>query len=177
MNKLIKFQLSSAQDPQFFNSSCSTAWVLIYKHVKKTHNKQYYLLNLCLVSPWCVLSLEYVSSTVPFHSICQSCITGPQKSMKCHDGHGHFGEVTKSFLDRKKKFFKWLPAKFDKKKPLPDENLYLSCSSQPPDETIFSSGVSRITVADELIEMVQQIIVPEEGDRFFFSYFTTKRLG
>ena len=41
--------------------------------------------------------------TVPFHSICQSRITGPQKSTKCHDGHGHFGEVTKSFLDSKKK--------------------------------------------------------------------------
>ena len=25
--------------------------------------------------------------TVRFHSICQSHITGPQKSTKCHDGH------------------------------------------------------------------------------------------
>ena len=39
--------------------------------------------------------------TVPFHSIRQSRITGPQKLMKCHDGHGHFGEVMKSFLDSK----------------------------------------------------------------------------
>ena len=42
--------------------------------------------------------------TVVFHSIRQSHVTGPQKSTKCHDGHGHFGEVTKSFLDSKKKF-------------------------------------------------------------------------
>ena len=41
--------------------------------------------------------------TVLFYSIRQSHITGPQKSTKCHDGHGHFGEVTKSFLDSKKK--------------------------------------------------------------------------
>ena len=41
--------------------------------------------------------------TVPFHSIRQSRVTGPQKSTKCHDGHGHFGEVTKSFLYSKKK--------------------------------------------------------------------------
>ena len=39
--------------------------------------------------------------TVPFHSIRQSRVTGPQKSTKCHDGHGHFGEATKSFLDSK----------------------------------------------------------------------------
>ena len=39
--------------------------------------------------------------SVPFHSIRQSRVTGPQKSTKCHDGHGHFGEVTKSFLDSK----------------------------------------------------------------------------
>ena len=39
--------------------------------------------------------------TVPFHSIRQSRVTGPQKSTKCHDGHGHFGEVMKSFLDSK----------------------------------------------------------------------------
>ena len=38
---------------------------------------------------------------------------------------------------------------------MPDENLYLSRSFQPPDETIFSSGASGVTVADELIEMVQ----------------------
>ena len=42
-----------------------------------------------------------LNSTVPFHSIRQSRVTGPQKSTKCHDGHGHFGEVTKSFLDSK----------------------------------------------------------------------------
>ena len=44
--------------------------------------------------------------TVPFHSIQvrQSRVTGPQKSTKCHDGHGHFGQVTKSFLDSKKIF-------------------------------------------------------------------------
>ena len=41
--------------------------------------------------------------TVLIHSIRQSRVTGPQKSTKCHDGHGHFGEVTKSFLDSKKK--------------------------------------------------------------------------
>ena len=35
--------------------------------------------------------------TVPFHSIHQSHVTGPQKFTKCYDGHGHFGEVTKSF--------------------------------------------------------------------------------
>ena len=46
---------------------------------------------------------EKSSCTVPFHSICQPHITGPQKLTKCHDGHGHFGEVTKSFLDCKKK--------------------------------------------------------------------------
>ena len=43
------------------------------------------------------------NNTVVFHSIRQSRVTGPQKSTKCHDGHGHFGEVTKSFLDSKKK--------------------------------------------------------------------------
>ena len=43
------------------------------------------------------------NNTVPFHSIRQSHVMGPQKLTKCHDGHGHFGEVTKSFLDSKKK--------------------------------------------------------------------------
>ena len=96
-------------------------------------------------------------NTVPFHSIRQSRVTGPQKSTKCHDGHGHFGEVTKSFLDSKKKIKKKDGHQLilRKKKPLPDEILYLSRSSHPPDETIFSSGASRVTVADELIEMVQ----------------------
>ena len=70
--------------------------------------------------------------------------------------------MTKSFLDSKKKNLKlkWLPANFEKKKRLPDEILYLSRSSQPPEETIFSSDVSRVTVADELIEMVQYILIP-----------------
>ena len=49
--------------------------------------------------------VQYVNDiftlTVPFHSIRQSHITGPQKSTKCHNGHGHFGEVMKSFLDSK----------------------------------------------------------------------------
>ena len=40
--------------------------------------------------------------TVLFHSICQLYVTGPQKLTECHNGHGHFGEVTKSFLDSKK---------------------------------------------------------------------------
>ena len=98
-----------------------------------------------------------VQTTVPFHSIRQSRVTGPQKSTKCHDGHGHFGEVTKSFLDSKKKKtgHRLILRKKKKKTRLPDENLYLSRSFQPPDETIFSSGASRVTVADELIEMVQ----------------------
>ena len=76
---------------------------------------------------------------------------------KCHNGHGYFGEVMESFLDSKKKSFKkrWPPTNFEKKKPLPDEILYLSHLSHPPDKTIFSSGASCITVADKLIEMVQ----------------------
>ena len=37
--------------------------------------------------------------TVPFQSIRQSRVTGLPKSMKCHDCHGHFSEVTKSFGD------------------------------------------------------------------------------
>ena len=107
-----------------------------------------------------------MTRTRTFHSIRQSRVTGPQKSTKCHDGHGHFGEVTKSFLDSKKKNLKlkWLPANFEKKKRLPDEILYLSRSSQPPEETIFSSDVSRVTVADELIEMVQ----------YYYSYLVVR---
>ena len=109
--------------------------------------------------------------TVPFHSIRQSHVTDPHKSTKCHDGHGHFGEVTKSFLDSKKKKIKkiWPPTNFEKKKRLPDEILYLSRSSQPPDETIFSSGASHVTVADELIEMVQY-------SRFFVLLVASSRL-
>jgi hypothetical protein len=38
-------------------------------------------------------------TTVPFQSIRQSRVTGLPKSTKCHDCHGHFGEVTKSFGD------------------------------------------------------------------------------
>ena len=55
---------------------------------------------------WCVIVVVVVAvySTIPFHSICWSPITGPQKSMKCHNGHGHFGEVTKYFFDSKKYF-------------------------------------------------------------------------
>ena len=48
-----------------------------------------------------LIHLSVNSITVPFHSIRQSRVTGPQKSTKCHDGHGHFGEVMKSFLDSK----------------------------------------------------------------------------
>ena len=44
-------------------------------------------------------SLYDFFDTVPFQSIHQSCVTGLPKSMKCHDCHGHFGEVTKSFGD------------------------------------------------------------------------------
>ena len=60
----------------------------------------------------------HFNNTVPFRSIRQSRVTGPQKSTNCHDGHGHFGEVTKSFLDSKKKIkkLKWLPTNFEKKK-------------------------------------------------------------
>ena len=45
--------------------------------------------------------------------------------------------------------------------------MYLSCSSKPPDETIFSSGVSHITVADKLIEMVQYMALDaiDKSDR------------
>ena len=50
-----------------------------------------------------VIKVVQEYDTVVFHSIRQSRVTGPQKSTKCHDGHGHFGEVTKSFLDSKKK--------------------------------------------------------------------------
>ena len=53
-----------------------------------------------------VVVVVAVHSTVPFHSICWSPITGPQKSMKCHNGHVHFGEVTKSFFDSKKSILK-----------------------------------------------------------------------
>jgi hypothetical protein len=37
----------------------------------------------------------------------------------------------------------------------PDENLLLSRAAQQPDETIFSSGASRVTGPDELIKIVQ----------------------
>ena len=46
-------------------------------------------------------SILFYSVHLPFHSIRQSRVTGPQK---CHVGHGHFGQVTKSFLDSKKIF-------------------------------------------------------------------------
>ena len=49
------------------------------------------LLLLCCVI---VVVVVAVHSTIPFHSIWQSLIMGPQKSMECHNGHGHFGEVT-----------------------------------------------------------------------------------
>ena len=130
----------------------------------------------------------YRYNTVPFHSIHQSRITGPQKSTKCHDGHGHFGEVMKSFLDSKKLFLKkrWPLTNFEKKKPLPDKILYLSHSSHPPDETIFSSGVSHVTVADKLILMVQYFCgnynshgnntsnsMGGDSSSFFFTHFYT----
>ena len=68
--------------------------------------------NLATCSRSQKLNFEYFTYiTVPFHSICQSRITGPQKLMKCHDSHGYFGKVTKSFLDSKKKKIKkrWPP--------------------------------------------------------------------
>ena len=44
-------------------------------------------------------SVTRTENTVPFQSIRQSRVTGLPKSTKCHDCHGHFGEVTKSFGD------------------------------------------------------------------------------
>ena len=35
------------------------------------------------------------------------------------------------------------------------KNLWLSCSAQQLDETIFSSGASRITEPDELNEIIE----------------------
>ena len=35
--------------------------------------------------------------TVPFHSIRQSCVTGPSKMLKCHGCHGDFYGVLNSF--------------------------------------------------------------------------------
>jgi hypothetical protein len=44
------------------------------------------------------------NTTVPFHSIRQSRVTGLPKSAKCHDCHGHLVQVTKTFLDTKKNY-------------------------------------------------------------------------
>jgi hypothetical protein len=44
-------------------------------------------------------------STVPFCSIRQSCVTVPFKSPKCHDRHGNFSWVPKSFWKVFKKSF------------------------------------------------------------------------
>ena len=37
--------------------------------------------------------------TVPFHSVRQSRITGPSKTLKCHVSHGNFCKVPNSFGD------------------------------------------------------------------------------
>jgi hypothetical protein len=38
-----------------------------------------------------------VRNTVPFHSIWQSCVTGPPKMLKCHGCHSDFYGVLDSF--------------------------------------------------------------------------------
>ena len=78
-----------------------------YSSVKAMSHRNGSVTAVTHVSHTTVLSRDCLPPcTVPFHSIHQSHITGPQKSTKCHDGHGYFGKVTKSFLDSKKKFKK-----------------------------------------------------------------------
>jgi hypothetical protein len=72
---------------------------------------------------------------------------GLPKSKKCHDRHGHFGEVTKSFRNI---YIKFIACGANLMK-----ILHMSWQNWEVDETIFSSGASRVTVPDELIEMVQ----------------------
>ena len=128
---------------------------------QKRNGKFLYIFLICILIKNLIIINQYTVVLVSRSS------TGPgpgQRSAKSARtrpwtvyGHGHFGEVMKSFLDSKKKFKKkdCHQIILRKKKPLPDKILYLSRSSHPHDKTIFSSGASHVTVADKLIEMEQ----------------------
>ena len=51
-----------------------------------------------------------------------------------------------------------------------DENLVMSHSVQQSDETIFSSGVSHVTVPDELNELVQYCMMRKSGFLYFILF-------
>jgi len=96
------------------------------------------------------------STTVPFHSIWQSCITGPSKMLKCHGCHSDFHGVPNSFGKHVTNIEIFLsPAALNCRKFT--KNLGMSQQLWEVAETKISVGPSRVMGPAKLNEMVQYL--------------------
>jgi len=101
-----------------------------------------------------MLNFIFLQTTVPFHSIQQSCVMGHFKMLKCHDCHSNFHGVLNSFGNHVTdiEIFSSPAALNCRKMP---KILGMSWQLWEVAETKISAGPSCIMGPAELIEMVQ----------------------